>query len=255
MPKPSRQARARVKDTESEGFFRASVSGQGVASQEFVRDYLEEYHRLNTPEARAAFALHWVDIAAKRLDHTWPTLYELLALIRDQELFRKQGFERFEAYLKDRLGLTWETFVELERVHHFAHTCAPELKLRRYADARAVVELAIAAVKTDPLPEQGQIGNGRSRNNNVISTIQGNSQNYLTARIARDHPEILDRMKAGEFGSVRAAALVAGIVKPVYTIPHDIPRAARLLLKHFSAAEIAELVRLLVTQEEVRDGT
>jgi len=30
---------------------------------------------------------------------------------------------------------------------------------------------------------------------------------YLTARIARDRPGILDRMKAGEYKSVRVAAL------------------------------------------------
>jgi len=30
---------------------------------------------------------------------------------------------------------------------------------------------------------------------------------YLTARIARDRPDILDRMKAGEYKSVRAAPL------------------------------------------------
>lgn len=41
----------------------------------------------------------------------------------------------------------------------------------------------------------------------------GTTADYLTARIARDHPAILDRMKAGEFKSVRAAAIEAGIVK------------------------------------------
>jgi len=35
---------------------------------------------------------------------------------------------------------------------------------------------------------------------------------YLTARIARDRPDILDRMKSGEFPSVRQAAKEAGIV-------------------------------------------
>lgn len=36
---------------------------------------------------------------------------------------------------------------------------------------------------------------------------------YLTARIARDHPDILRRMKAGEFSSVRQAAKEAGLVE------------------------------------------
>ena len=42
----------------------------------------------------------------------------------------------------------------------------------------------------------------------------GTSAKYLTARIKRDFPAVFERMKAGEFKSVRAAAIEAGIVKP-----------------------------------------
>jgi hypothetical protein len=45
----------------------------------------------------------------------------------------------------------------------------------------------------------------------------GNNADYLTARIARDRPDILKRMKAGEFRSVRSAAREAGIVRPTAT--------------------------------------
>ncbi len=38
-------------------------------------------------------------------------------------------------------------------------------------------------------------------------------QRYLMQRIARDHPDVLERAKQGEFVSVRAAAIAAGIVK------------------------------------------
>ena len=43
----------------------------------------------------------------------------------------------------------------------------------------------------------------------------GNRSDYLVARIARDRPDILERMKAGEFASVREAAREAGIIKDV----------------------------------------
>ena len=36
---------------------------------------------------------------------------------------------------------------------------------------------------------------------------------YFLARIARDHPAILARLKAGEFRSIRAAAIAAGILR------------------------------------------
>lgn len=43
-------------------------------------------------------------------------------------------------------------------------------------------------------------------NVNIRETKGGNSSTYLTARIARDRPDILKRMQAGEYRSVRAAA-------------------------------------------------
>jgi hypothetical protein len=66
--------------------------------------------------------------------------------------------------------------------------------------------------------------------NNVTGDImqRGNNADYLTARIARDRPDILARMKAGEFRSVRAAAREAGIVRPTATMDIDDPDAAGL---------------------------
>jgi hypothetical protein len=65
---------------------------------------------------------------------------------------------------------------------------------------------------------------------------------YLTAGIARDHPDILERMKAGKFKSVRQAALEAGIVKPKIQVPHDVEGATRILTKHFSPDEVRALI-------------
>lgn len=42
---------------------------------------------------------------------------------------------------------------------------------------------------------------------------RGNTAPYLSARIARDRPDILEKMKKGEYKSVRAAAKDAGIVR------------------------------------------
>jgi hypothetical protein len=42
---------------------------------------------------------------------------------------------------------------------------------------------------------------------------KGTSSKRLAARISRDHPEIAARVKAGEFRSMRAAAIAAGIVR------------------------------------------
>ncbi len=67
--------------------------------------------------------------------------------------------------------------------------------------------------------------NASKNSADVIRTVSkgewGNSADYLTARIARDGPDILERMKAGGFTSVRAAAIEAGIVKKTVSIPLD----------------------------------
>ena len=67
------------------------------------------------------------------------------------------------------------------------------------------------AIVVEPLPEHGAIGNGR-RVDNINSTPGGTSADYLTARIKRDRPDIAERMQRGEFRSVRAAAIEAGLV-------------------------------------------
>jgi len=73
--------------------------------------------------------------------------------------------------------------------------------------------------------------------------MRGNIAEYLTARLARDRPDILERMKAGEFPSVRAAAREAGIVRPTATIYTDnVDDALRAMLRHFSREEIIRAI-------------
>lgn len=54
-------------------------------------------------------------------------------------------------------------------------------------------------------------------------SADGTDSEYLAARIARDHPDIQEKIKQGEFKSVRAAAVAAGIVKPrkQFTVGHS----------------------------------
>ena len=78
-------------------------------------------------------------------------------------------------------------------------------------------------------------------------TDGGTSADYLTRRIVRDYPEIAERMKAGEFRSVRAAALEAGIVAQTLSVRVTDPASvARSLRKHMTPEQIAQLVALLM---------
>lgn len=110
--------------------------------------------------------------------------------------------------------------------------------------------LAAAAAQARPLAQHGEIGNGRaeqSRGDNVTSTERGNGQSYLLRRLARDAPEILERVKAGEFRSARAAAIEAGIIKPVPTVrlTADIPAVATRICQHLTPDQLDQLVTAL----------
>ncbi len=76
---------------------------------------------------------------------------------------------------------------------------------------RHVKRLAEAAV---PLKHHWETpGPGRGKKLPPKLRVQsGNRSQYLVNRIARDRPDILERMKAGEFAFVRQAAIAAGII-------------------------------------------
>jgi len=74
----------------------------------------------------------------------------------------------------------------------------------------------IAAAKANPLAEHGnQEGENNSRNKDRVGNTKsdnGTTVDYTLRRLARDCPEMLDRIEAGEL-SVNAAAIAAGIRK------------------------------------------
>ncbi len=98
---------------------------------------------------------------------------------------------------------------------------------------------------------EGRPGDTSNCVDNTVSA-QGPDAEYLTARIARDAPDVLDRMKAGEFASVRAAASAAGLVKPRISISLTDPcAAARSISRRSDRDFISELIAEL---HHVADG-
>ena len=67
------------------------------------------------------------------------------------------------------------------------------------------------------------------------STGLGNAADYLTARLKRDHDEIFQLLAAGEFASVRQAAVAAGIVK----VPSVLDQLRKLWAKASEADRLA----------------
>lgn len=243
MPTRSRRNR------EADGWGAASQDTTGVlhpAAQELTSDF----YRLEGDAARAVFADHWLRLASRQLDKTWPALYELLRIVNERALFRdpawneaKRAYADFREYFVDVVGQPFTTWAELEAAHHYVSTYAPELANASLKTVSAVIEMALNTV---PLPKNGEIGNGRSRfANSKPKTKGGTTADYLTARIARDHPAILQDMKDGKYRSVRQAALAAGIVRPRASLYADDPdAAAAFLAKHFEPDDIKKITNL-----------
>ena len=99
------------------------------------------------------------------------------------------------------------------------------------------------AMNGEAKPHGGDRKSEKARENQGSNRTlnRGTIAEYLTARLARDRPDILERMKAGEFPSVRAAAREAGIVRPTSMFYTDnIDDALRAMLRHFSRDQIIQ---------------
>ena len=96
-----------------------------------------------------------------------------------------------------------------------------------------------------PIPRPGQ----KNEVDNINSVCMGGtSADYTLRRLARDAPEMLDRVESGEL-TVNQAAIEAGIRKRQIQVPVGDPRAAaKRLLKHYSKPELIEAIQLADAQ-------
>jgi hypothetical protein len=90
------------------------------------------------------------------------------------------------------------------------------------------------------MPGHGEIGNGRKdesrvaiRHSKGANQVSSESWDRILPRLARDAPEVLERVKSGEFKSARAAAIEAGIITPFPSLQlkDPAPTAQKLLAK------------------------
>jgi len=81
----------------------------------------------------------------------------------------------------------------------------------------------------------------------IVNLKGGNQAAYIRARLRRDAPEVADALERGEFKSARAAAIEAGIIKPVPTVRlvADMAAVAGKLCQHLTLEQRIELIDLL----------
>ena len=77
------------------------------------------------------------------------------------------------------------------------------------------------------------------------SSVGGNND-YLLGLIGRDHPEILERVKDEEFGSLQVVAREAGIVlaqpKKTLNLSANLERVADVLNTHYEPAQVQRII-------------
>ena len=175
-------------------------------------------------------------------------LLDLLATVVDREDWTRLLDDRgaklnFRRYITEPypVGIGWslDDVQTILKLHH-KHERPPhysEKKASQMEQMRATVDRLL----TEPLPRHGEVGRGRNRVDNINSipapTEGGTSAEYLKSRLARDAPEVLEQLRAGEFKSVRAAAKAAGIVKE--------PTRLEILKKTWTKADADERLRFL----------
>lgn len=221
---------------------------------------VDEYRRLNTREARAAFADSWIGLWAKDSESAWSVAYELLKLVEEEELYKdprrvgpsapggrenhgdRDSYGSFKEYFEDRALKPFARWAELESTYGYVTRNAPELLPKPFTEAN---DARLNAHGGDRRSSQFQ--------GDVITLKRGSTgRDYVIARLKRDdRPDLAERVLSGDL-SANAAAIEAGFGKRKVSVPVAQPTsAAASLRKHMTPEHLAELVRLL---QEPTDG-
>jgi hypothetical protein len=97
-------------------------------------EVLTDFHNLNSDNARAAFARTWLAKSSEALNETWSVFYELLKIVEERELYKKQSslgksktYNTFQEFFEDTLKRSFEEWARLEADYHYVSKYCPEL--------------------------------------------------------------------------------------------------------------------------------
>ena len=174
----------------------------------------------------------WLPRGAVYMTDTAVNWTEDVLEVREHRLYELIGCETFESYCETYLNVPAEF---IDAVQH-----GRELLLKQ-GHAEPTIGAAVQAAREQPLREEPGRPEGKNvRNTNIKPSTQ--DQTYTLRRLARDRPELLDRVEAGEL-SPNAAAIEAGFRRRTWTAPHDIERLADALMRRYTAAELDDLAK------------
>ena len=110
-------------------------------------------------------------------------------------------------------------------------------------DAHKRMRIQTLAAQAKALQQQGRSA--------AVQKSTGNSNDYLLRRIARDYPNMLQRIADGEFDSARAAAREAGIAlaqpKKTVALSDNVERVADAIKGYYSPEQVRRMVEHLAS--------
>ena len=158
----------------------------------------------------------WESVAVARslwAEIDFPHDCRLMKQVADEAglLAEELGYENGEAFIVDYLKLDLDV---VQQVISFLDQEQP----KEAVAVKQVIELKSHG--GDRRSEQAQQDQGSE-----TTLKQERGADYIKARLKRDHPEIAEELERGEHRSARAAAIEAGIVKPVPSVQLKEPSA------------------------------
>jgi hypothetical protein len=194
----------------------------------------------------------WESVAVARslwAEIDFPHDCRLMKQVADEAdlLAEELGYESGDAFIVEYLKL------DLDVVHQVISFLDQEQPKEAVSRDQALMASAVAAAAQPLAPSRRPTAEeALNKVDNVhlkpANQLNSNSQERILRRLARDAPEILERVKAGEFKSARAAAIEAGIIKPIPTVRlvDDLNKVAASITKHLTNDQRIQLAELLL---------
>lgn len=212
---------------------------------------------------KSAYLRNQVDVSAKRV---------IEAAAEAPDVYEALGFQSAEQMITEGYDLDIREVEHARKWLELSKADAPYREVVSRAEKAANTAEAVRNAKAEnPEATQQQIADAVGISRRRIGQIldgneKGNLPNSLPSetieqeavrrtvserqikrerQLQRDHPEISERFKAGEFKSLNAACIEAGIVQRKVSVPvNDVASTATILLKHYTKHELIEAIQL-----------
>ena len=206
----------------------------GVSINTGSADYRDELSKVSEDQWNAIFSQRRLYIHTE-FEHGCECVINWLA--EAEEFYERLGFDSADQMLLEKLEIPPD----------WVRMAAAVLEASGENLSKAEVDKAIELKSHGGDRRSGQAQ--QNQDDNVILKDQGNSADYIKARLRRDHPEIAEELERGEHRSARAAGIAAGFIKDVPSVPMNEPaKAAAAILrrtgKDFAAQLAIELASL-----------